>query len=341
MKIGALTFFSICLFTASLATAQTNQVVDDILVLEHFTNASCGPCAAQNPAMEAIMNANGTKATSLKYHVSWPGVDPMYSFNTVDPMARVNFYTINGVPAVRLSTQPNMAPSQITQSAINDWYNTMSPAFRYNIQSQIVGDSLFISGQVVRFRPINATDLRLHTVLAEHPVNYDNPPGSNGERDFPMVVRKMFPTAGGLEIGNGSVATPFSYAYYLPAVLRRDRLQLVLFVQSAGSKTAYKGVKIAVNASYAASVSEKSPKALNAWPVPSQGLVNLAWDEELQSAEISLFDLLGKEQFSQVLEAEVLLSKNYQLDGSSLPNGVYFLQLQSDKGLFQRKIILN
>lgn len=341
MKIGALTFFSICLFTASLATAQTNQVVDDILVLEHFTNASCGPCAAQNPAMEAIMNANGTKATSLKYHVSWPGVDPMYSFNTVDPMARVNFYTINGVPAVRLSTQPNMAPSQITQSAINDWYNTMSPAFRYNIQSQIVGDSLFISGQVVRFRPINATDLRLHTVLAEHPVNYDNPPGSNGERDFPMVVRKMFPTAAGLEIGNGSVATPFSYAYYMPALLRRDRLQLVLFVQSAGAKTAYKGVKISVNASYASSVSEENIKTLQAWPVPSQGLVNVTWDEELQSAEISLFDLLGKVQFSQMLEAEALSSKNHQFDGSSLPKGIYFLQLKTDKGLFQRKIMLN
>lgn len=340
MKIGALTFFSISLFGASISNGQTNQVVDDILVLEHFTNASCGPCAAQNPAMEAIMNANGTKATSLKYHVSWPGVDPMYSFNTVDPMARVNFYTINGVPAVRLSTQPNLAPSQITQSAINDWYNTMSPAFRYNIQSQIVGDSLIISGQVVRFRPINATDLRLHTVLAEHPVNYDNPPGSNGERNFPMVVRKMLPTAAGLEIGNGSVATPFSYAYYLPAVLRRDRLQLVLFVQSAGAKTAYKGVKLAVNQSFASTVREEAVKPLHAWPVPSEGVLTLGWEQELQVAEIKVVDLLGRSYLHQSLGADALAEKKWQFDGSSLPKGMYFLQLHSEQGIFQSKILM-
>ncbi len=330
-----------CLLCAVQTNAQTNPVVEDILVLEHFTNASCGPCAQQNPAMEAVMAANGTKATSLKYHVSWPGVDPMYAFNTADPSARVNFYNISGVPAVRLSTQPNMAPSQITQVAINNWYNSMSPAFRYNVQSQIVGDSLFISGQVVRFRPINATDLHLHTVLAEHPVNYDNPPGSNGERDFPMVVRKMFPTAGGLEMGNGSVATPFSYAYYLPEILKRDRLQLVLFVQSAGSKTAYKGLKIAVNHAYAASVAEAQLMQLHVWPNPSSDQINLQWDENLQHARVQLVDVMGKMHRSWELGSDEMAAQKLSIDGSTLPKGVYFLQLESSHGLFQSKIILH
>ncbi len=330
----------LCLFLiASSAQAQTNSLVEDILIFEHFTNASCGPCAQQNPAMEAVMNSLPTKATSLKYHVSWPGIDPMYSFNTSDPMDRRAFYGVNGVPAVHLSNQPGMSPSQITPTMINNYYQSMSPAFKYNIQSQIVGDSLFIAGYAVRFRPINTTDLKLHLVLAENPVVYTNPPGSNGETNFPMVVRKMFPNAQGTALGNGSTVTTFSFGYLIPAELVRDNLQLVLFVQSEGTKVAYKGIKIGLNQGFSSQVVPVERPEINIWPMPSQGVLNIGLEAITGKFNLRLIDQLGRLVEQSVYMADETDGKVLQKDFSHLPKGLYLMQLEDASGITQKHVL--
>ena len=75
-------------------TAQPTRLV----LFEEFTQASCGPCASQNPAFNALLAANSAKAISIKYQTSWPGVDPMNAANPVDAQARVTYYSVSGVP---------------------------------------------------------------------------------------------------------------------------------------------------------------------------------------------------------------------------------------------------
>jgi hypothetical protein len=52
-----------------------------LVLLEHFTQASCGPCASQNPALNALLDNNTTKVVAIKYQTSWPGTDPMNAAN--------------------------------------------------------------------------------------------------------------------------------------------------------------------------------------------------------------------------------------------------------------------
>jgi len=72
-----------------------------LTLLEEFTQASCGPCASQNPALNTLLNANTTKAISIKYQTSWPGVDPMNAQTQTDVGPRVTYYTVSGVPNIR------------------------------------------------------------------------------------------------------------------------------------------------------------------------------------------------------------------------------------------------
>jgi len=72
--------FSLFLATAVLGFSQSQRFI----MFEEFTQASCGPCASQNPAFDALLNANVSKCTSIKYHTSWPGVDPMNAQNPTD-----------------------------------------------------------------------------------------------------------------------------------------------------------------------------------------------------------------------------------------------------------------
>src|SRR5688572_17217653 len=67
-------------------------------LMEKFTQASCGPCAAANPSYNALLNNNTSKVVSIKYQTNWPGVDPMNAQYPSAINARVNYYGLNSVP---------------------------------------------------------------------------------------------------------------------------------------------------------------------------------------------------------------------------------------------------
>ena len=82
-----------------LVTLRLSAQNERVLLFECFTNTSCGPCAQQNPALDALINANGDRIAAIKYHMNWPGAnDPMYLDNTVDNNARKGVYNVNSVP---------------------------------------------------------------------------------------------------------------------------------------------------------------------------------------------------------------------------------------------------
>jgi len=114
-------FYSIAVVSMSLIAGSAFAQSQRFILAEEFTQASCGPCAAQNPAFNAVLEANTTKIIGLKYQVWWPGYDPMYNHNKSEVNTRVAYYAVNGVPNARLDGTNNAgAPSGITQSVIDN-----------------------------------------------------------------------------------------------------------------------------------------------------------------------------------------------------------------------------
>ena len=75
MKKTTLIFASLMMLFSLKINAQNER----ILLFECFTNTGCGPCAQQNPALDALINANADRVAAIKYHMSWPSPnDPMY-----------------------------------------------------------------------------------------------------------------------------------------------------------------------------------------------------------------------------------------------------------------------
>jgi len=98
------------IFSLTIAFAQAGRRV----MVEEATNASCGPCAAQNPAFDALLQQNPDMVAVLKYHASWPGFDPMYNHNTDENSSRISYYGISGVPTAVVDGLFNGSPSQVT-----------------------------------------------------------------------------------------------------------------------------------------------------------------------------------------------------------------------------------
>jgi len=75
-----------------------NAQVQRNVLAEAFSNASCGPCASQNPGYNALLGTNTTKVIAVKYQWYFPGFDPMNAQNPTEPNARISYYGQSGVP---------------------------------------------------------------------------------------------------------------------------------------------------------------------------------------------------------------------------------------------------
>jgi hypothetical protein len=321
--------------TSTVTITVLPPAIPNLLVFEHFTNASCAPCAAQNPAFVALLKSNSLKATSIKYHVSWPGVDPMYSANTADPTARVQYYTVTGVPNVLLGNAPGLvkvSPSAVTQALIDQ--NALATApFEYNVNTRVSNDTLYVSGNVNNPSNIQGS-LVLQLAVVEDPVNYTTPPGTNGETEFPSTVRKLLPNATGTTLSG--VSTPFNYFYIIPAGQIKENMFVVPFVQDTANKKAYKGGKIKNGFSLNTVTSVVEPtatvNAVNVYPNPAHGEARISFNSKINGeARVRMFSMNGQEVMSRILSITDG-ENNHRLDLSGLAKGLYLVEISGDSG---------
>lgn len=219
----------------SFAFGQSQRLVLE----EEFTQASCGPCASQNPAFNTLLSNNTAKAVSVKYQTSWPGVDPMNAQNASEVASRVTYYSVSGVPDVRQdgTTIGSGAPSAITQSVINTEYAVTSP-FTINLSHSFSPDydSIFINCVITASTAFTtAGPLKAHVVMVEETITFTSAPGTNGETEFYNVMRKMYPNAAGTTLPttwtSGQTQT-ITFARPIPSyIYRKSEIAIVAFVQ--------------------------------------------------------------------------------------------------------------
>ena len=234
----------IFLFACSQSYSQATRLV----LFEHFTQASCGPCASQNPPFTALLANNSSKAVKIAYQTSWPGTDPMNAANPSEVSTRRNYYAVNAVPSVRNVSMfaAGTSPANVTQSQIDARYNT-TPDWSVTVTHQLT--SGYDSVQVVVLVG-NATSstltsgstgsLKLHLMMVEETITYSSPPGSNGETVFHNVMRKMVPNDNGTTLANSWTAgqsQSFQFKIPLPTYLANlGEIAFVAFVQDDSNK---------------------------------------------------------------------------------------------------------
>ncbi|MEO6167194.1 MAG: Omp28-related outer membrane protein, partial [Chitinophagales bacterium] len=221
------------------AFAQVNAQSYKYPLFEHFTQASCGPCATQNPSFQAtILEPNPNSVRHIAYHTSWPGFDPMYNANTTQSADRVNFYGVSGVPDIFLQGNFKEAqPGGMTMSDVNSIVSQTSPV-KITVQDVDNGTSHDVNVTIRSVGTPPAGTWNLVNVVIERNVNYANPPGNNGEKYFPNVMRKIVPSSNGVAVtlpALGSEST-FSYTYDEDAAWNMDEIGVVSFLQNSPSK---------------------------------------------------------------------------------------------------------
>ena len=229
---------STLLFSMTLAIGLFAQA-PHFPLFEHFSQASCTPCAQQNPGFQtSILNPNPLIVRHITYHTSWPGIDPMYNANTTEVDNRVTYYNITGVPTVvLLGTHKTGGPAAFTQSDVDAEWSQTSP-IKISVSSMDNGSTRDVTVTVLQLGNLTAGNYVLRTAIIERNVNYTTAPGSNGELYFPDVFRKMLPNTTGDVVtlpGIGQSVT-FNYTYTEDATWDMNEIGLVAFLQNEQTK---------------------------------------------------------------------------------------------------------
>lgn len=221
--------------------------VQRMVMAEAFSNASCGPCAQQNPGYSALLASNTSKVVAIKYQTNWPGVDPMNAQTQSEVDPRVSFYGVNGVPWGVIDGTPfagssySGAVANLDQAEINARYAVGSP-FSLSISHSFSSDMDSIFIQVIIGCPAGHTGntLKLQVAMIEKTITFSSPPGSNGEKVFHNVMRKMYPNPNGTSLATTWIAgdsQTLNFAGPIPSyIYDYTQIGVIAFIQENTTK---------------------------------------------------------------------------------------------------------
>ena len=247
MKKTTIILASLMMLFSLKISAQNERV----LLFECFTNTGCGPCAQQNPALDALINANADRIAAIKYHMSWPSAnDPMYLHNTADNDARRGVYNVNSVPhTVVDGIRFGNIPSGLTQNMVNNWLNIESPyemRLSYEVDEAANLITVHVMGQA---STAIEGSLRLYVGVIEKAIHFNSAPGPNGEKDFYSVMKKLLPSASGTNLGSVEAGDYFAYTFTweLANIYDMNQLDAIAWIQNFNTKEVYQACKSSEN----------------------------------------------------------------------------------------------
>ncbi|MFZ5434216.1 MAG: Omp28-related outer membrane protein [Calditrichota bacterium] len=228
----------IMLLLAATAHTAPRQTV----LVEHFTNTGCDPCAYYNPGIHSVLNAM-TRDTVVKIsiHTWWPSSsDPFYVWNTSEAAARTNYYGVGGVPDIFVdhTLQPSPDSPTTLRSNIRTRFSAPSPCTIAISAVPVSTTQIHFVATVTADQDMTGANYRLYVMLITDLVTYATPPGSNGETTFPDPFRDAYPNANSgqsFAIGSGQSYTLDNYLNCSTSWSYND-LSVVAFVQNSTTR---------------------------------------------------------------------------------------------------------
>lgn len=340
-------FFTILLLLFSVTSFGQSKKV----LFEEFTNASCAPCAANNPALKDFIDSKGDTIIAIKYHTNFPGFDPMYNANPAQvEQRRTGYYAdVNAVPWLKGDGDmfPDIWP--FTLANFNNAFNTrksVTPLLTMSVTDQrIPGDSLKALVTVTIPQDLPAGNYKLRVMAVEGVIEYANPPGSNGERIFEHVFRKGYPDMNGTSISIAAGTHVYEFRYSIESDWNDAEIYTVAFVQNdASQKEVLNCASGETGTTGLASNSLIVPEEfilLQNYPNPFNPSTVIGFTiPERDRVSLKVYDMLGRE--IKTLINGMLDAGSYEqiFDASNEPAGIYYYTLQKGQSRSTKSMVL-
>ena len=343
------TIFSLLLsfiLLTQFASAQSKKVL-----FEEFTNASCSPCASNNPFLKSFIESKGDTIVAIMYHTNFPGFDPMHNANPIQvEERRTGYYTdVNAVPWLKGDGDlfPDIWP--FTLANFNNAFDTRKsviPQLTMSLTDQrIPGDSIKATIRINIPATLPSGNYKLRVMAVEGVIEYSTPPGTNGERIFEHVFRKGIPDMNGTLLSTSAGNYEYIYTYKKESEWQDTSIYTVAFVQNdLGMKEVLNcasGRTIVTGLNNISSVIPNEFALHQNFPNPFNPTTTIGFTlPQNRVVRLVVFDVLGKEVATIVNQA--LNAGQYEIDfnGDMLSSGVYYYNLIAGNVSISRPMIL-
>jgi len=208
------------------------------VLFQHFTSASCGPCAQLAPDYYNYVKSNLDKVIPISFHGNFMQ-DIMEDHYGEAAQTYASYYSLQGVPTLVISgNKYKSSPIPGNFSNIVNSISAQNSPFTINIQSSKTGitSNLAISVHSSR-KYLNDLYLRVAVVEAYH--YYDNA-GTNGEKHFYFINRNMLPNPQGTSFKiNKDETKSFNLSYNLHPEWHPNMIFVVVWIQDDSNKEVY------------------------------------------------------------------------------------------------------
>jgi hypothetical protein len=329
---------AITLFTISLSAQEERKVL-----VEVFTNSHCPLCPAAHNVMDNYLaGPNGDRISYIYYHMVYPYPDDLlYQQSMEGSIARDNYYN-------PVSATPQGWFDGIHQGSASGWTATLDNLVLMESPLKIIlsgtrnTTQFNLNAELTRSGSISDNDLVIHFVVAED--LYYN--GRNSVSDHKHVMRKMFPSPDGQSFSiNLNETKNIAQTITLDPIWDADSLNVVVFVQSAGSKTVYQSETINYDELNVSEVDDDNSSLRNFnleqnYPNPFNPTTKIRWSTPTYTHQsLKVYNILGNEIATIVDEYKPAGSYEIEFsakgrsasggDAYSLPSGIYFYTLQA------------
>jgi hypothetical protein len=217
-----------------------------VVVLESFTNVGCYPCPITNKIIRQLENETygGSKLVVVKFPVNFPAPNDLFYLAAKEICDfRMDYYKVFYAPTIIIDgmLKPVASDSLSIKSAI-DSRLTVTPKFSVNVNAFLEGDySIDIAIKIIDSSGINMNDLIINTAITETDIEFQQPPGSNGETKFYDVIRLMLPSNDGISlrqlINEGELL--FEFEDVIISDWNLEKLNAVVYIQNMSTKEVY------------------------------------------------------------------------------------------------------
>jgi len=226
---------------------------------------------------------------------------------------------------------------------LQSWFDYEKPKsgfFNVSGNATYNGSNIAVSINTTSLVSFPSGNLTVQIALVEDKT-FLTPPGSNGEKYFPAVMRKMFPSASGNTIGTPTdgQANNFSFNYtYSSSQINVANCRVVVFIQDENDKYVYQSFSTSL---VPVGMEEKTKvvSAMLIYPNPSAGNTTIDFNlVKNETVSVNVVNLLGESVYALAPVYMQEGENQLQLQMKDLPAGIYFVNLNAGSTTLSRKI---
>lgn len=330
-----------------LLSSSNSQFVRKVL-FEEATNASCGPCAANNPYLKAYIDSKFDSIIAIMYHSSFPGFDPMYNHNPTQNQERYSaYYGMNAVPWLNADGIVNDIWPFTIANLNNGFYGRLAIPAPLTItvnDQRIAGDSIRATVNINLPSNLPSGNYKLRVMAIEKWVIYSSPPGSNGESVFQHVFRRAYPNTTGTTFNGIEGNQQFVFTYKKDPVWNDTSIITVAFIQNDNNKEVLnsgKGTMMPIGINNNNSGIPSGYSLLQNYPNPFNPVTIISFGLPVASqVKLVVYDMLGREVSllaNGKFEAGIY---SIDYDASALTSGIYFYTITAGRYTSTKKMMM-